>query len=442
VTDQPTQEWEGRRPVRRRRRHLSPVVAVGLVAATLGGVLVLGVDHGGAIVSLADSVVGHRTSSSGGGSSAIGGSGSGVQDPGSMFGGGGAAGSGSSGNVSAGNTGGSTSAATGSPSNVAGIAAKISPALVDINATYSYQSASGAGTGIVLTSDGEILTNNHVVEGATAIRVTDVGNGTTYTATVAGYDAAHDIAVLKLDNASGLTTARLGDSSAVTVGEGVVAVGNAGGTGGTPSAAGGAVTGLGQSVTASDEMTGTSETLTGMIGTNADVQPGDSGGSLVDSSGRVIGVDTAGSSGSSFGGFASQSGQSDGSSQSTAYAVPINTAMAIVRQIDTGQSSGTTHVGATAFLGVSVASGDSQYGGSATSGATIAGVVSGGAAARAGITEGDVITGLDGRTISQASDLAHIISGLHAGDTVRITWTDGAGAAHSGQVTLGSGPAA
>ncbi len=456
MTEQSPHESRGAR--RPRRKRVPSVAIVGLTAAVLGSALVLGVDHRGTLVSLASTATGHGSGtsataggssggSSSGGSSSGGSSsgGSSAQDPGGLFGGGSSSGDGTG--VSSGSSSsGSTSSATGSPANVAALAAKVSPALVDINATYSYQSAAGAGTGVVLTSDGEVLTNNHVVEGATAIRVTDVGNGTTYTASVVGYDAAHDIAVLKLANASGLTTATIGDSSSVRVGDGVVAVGNAGGAGGTPSSAGGAITGLGQSVTAGDEMTGSSEQLTGMIGVNAAVLAGDSGGSLVNSSGEVIGIDTAGSSGSS-GGFASQSSDT---SQTQAYAVPINTALSIARQIESGQGSGTTHVGGTAFLGVSIASADTQgglgQGGSGatggTSGATIAGLVSGGAASRAGLAVGDTITALDGHTIGQPSDLPTVLARLHPGDRVAITWVDSSGASHSGSITLGSGPPA
>ncbi len=450
MTDQTPHESRGAR--RPRRRRIPPVAIVGMTAAVLGGALVLGVDHRDTLVSLASTAPGHGS----GGSASAGGSSSGSsssqepsysQAPGGVVGGGDSSGSGSGTGVSPGtSSSGSTSSATGSPGNVTAIAAKVSPALVDINATYSYQSAAGAGTGVVLSSDGEVLTNNHVIQGATSIRVTDIGNGRTYTASVVGYDATHDIAVLKLGNASGLTTATIGDSSSLRVGQGVVAVGNAGGAGGTPSAAGGAITGLGQSVTAGDEMTGTSEQLTGMIGVNAAVLAGDSGGSLVNAAGEVIGVDTAGSSGSS-GGFASQSSDT---SQTQAYAVPITTALSIARQVESGQSSSTTHVGGTAFLGVSIASADTQGGfgqggtgsTSGTSGATIAGVVSGGAAADAGLADGDTITALDRHTIGQPSDLTAVLSGHHPGDRVAISWVDGSGASHSGSITLGSGPPA
>ena len=189
------------------------------------------------------------------------------------------------------------------------IASRVDPGLVDVVSTLGDEQATAAGTGIVLTSNGEVLTNNHVIDGATSIKVTDIGNGRTYTAKVVGYDATQDVAVIQLQNASGLTTASLGDSSTVQTGDNVVALGNAGGKGGTPSVAAGTVTALNQSITASDEGSGNSEQLTGLIETNADIQPGDSGGSLVNSYGQVIGMDTAASSGTQ---LQSQSGQARG----------------------------------------------------------------------------------------------------------------------------------
>src|SRR6516225_7706598 len=178
------------------------------------------------------------------------------------------------------------------------IANKVDPGLVDIVSTLGDQNAEAAGTGMVVTSSGEVLTNNHVIDGATSIKATDIGNGRTYTAKVVGYDKSDDVAVLQLQGASGLTTVSFGDSSRVHVGQSVTALGNAGGKGGTPSVATGTVTGLNQSITASDEGSGSSENLTGMIETNANIQPGDSGGPLVNSAGQVIGIDTAASGGS------------------------------------------------------------------------------------------------------------------------------------------------
>jgi len=320
------------------------------------------------------------------------------------------------------------------------IAARVDPGLVDVVSTDGYQQAAAAGTGIVLTSNGEILTNNHVIEGATAIKVTDVGNGRTYTATVVGYDASHDVAVLQLQGASGLTVASLGDSGSVRVGDNVVALGNAGGKGGTPSVAAGTVTALGQSITASDSGSGVSEQLTGLIETNAGIQPGDSGGSLVNAYGQVIGMDTAASSTYQF--------QSQSSSGEQAYAIPINEAVSIANQIKAGTTSADVHIGATAFLGIQTQPASSGFGGSgfgsgtSGSGVTISGAISGSPAASAGLTAGDEITSLGGQQVASAEDVAHVLVSYHPGDSISVTWLDQSGQSHTATLTLTSGPAA
>jgi S1-C subfamily serine protease len=344
-----------------------------------------------------------------------------------------APGSSSSGSGSTG-VGSSGSGNSAGPSDASSIAAKVDPALVDINVTFSGQD-SGAGTGIVLTSKGEVLTNNHVVEGATSISVTDIGNGKTYGATVVGYDRTDDVAVIQLTNASGLQTAKMGNSSNIPVGAGVVAIGNAGGTGGTPTATGGSVTALNTTITASDEITGTAENLTGLIETNAGIQPGDSGGSLVNSSGQVIGMDTAASQGYSLN---SQTNQG--------FAIPINKALSIASQIESGRGSSTVHVGPTAYLGVLISTSNSSTspypgGDSNTSGALISGVVSGSPAATAGLSQGDVITSIDGHSVTSASDLTALLQQYKPGDSVQVGWTDSSAAAHTTTITLGSGPA-
>src|SRR5579875_2087813 len=246
---------------------------------------------------------------------------------------------------------GNPSTGTGGPADAGAIAAKIDPALVDINVTFSYQRAAGAGTGIVLTPNGEVLTNNHVIDGATKISVTDVGNGKTYNATVVGYDSTHDVAVLQLQGASHLKAATV-DSATPSIGEAVVAVGNAGGQGGIPTSAGGSVTALNQAIAASDELDGTSEQLSGLIQTNADVQSGDSGGSLVNAKGQVIGMDTAASQSFSF----TQQSPTEG------FAIPIGQALAIARQVEAGHGNSTIHVGSTAFLGVLISPNGGQSG--------------------------------------------------------------------------------
>ncbi len=169
--------------------------------------------------------------------------------------------------------GGSATATSTTALSSAQISSKVDPALVDVTSTLGYQSATAKGTGIVLSSNGLILTNNHVINGATSVSVTDIGNGKTYTATVVGYDESHDIAVLKASDASGLTVATFGDSSTVAVGNGVVALGNAEGLGGTPAVAPGTVEALNQSITATDQSSGSSEQLSGLIQSNAGISP-------------------------------------------------------------------------------------------------------------------------------------------------------------------------
>lgn len=300
--------------------------------------------------------------------------------------------------------------------------------IVDITTNLAYEDSAAAGTGMVLTSTGEVLTNNHVIRGATTIKVTDTSTGKTYAAKVVGYDLSVDVAVLQLTNASGLKTVNLGDSSTVKVGDAVVGLGNAGGVGGTPIAANGTVEALGQSITAGDD-DGTSEHLTGLIGTNAGIQPGDSGGPLENASGQVIGMDTAASTATGFG-F-----QSNGSQ---AFAIPINTALAVAKQIEAGHST-TAHIGATAFLGIEVQPAGFLRG-QTVSGALIAGVVKASPASRAGLANGDVIVGLNTHTILSATSLTSLLQKQFPGSKVKIHWVDQLGTGHSATVTLASGP--
>ncbi|MDX6342837.1 MAG: hypothetical protein QOH87_2975 [Trebonia sp.] len=358
-------------------------------------------------------------------------------------------------------SGGSATSTSQSALSTSQIAGRVDPGLVDVKATLGYQEATSLGTGIVLTSNGEILTNNHVINGATSVSVTDIGNGKTYKATVVGYDESHDIAVLQLSGASGLTTATTGDSSTVSVGNSVVALGNAGGVGGTPSVAAGSVTALNQSITASDASSGSSEQLTGLIETNANIQAGDSGGPLVNSHGQVVAIDTAASTNYQFGGNgglggnggsgssgSSNSGNS-GASATQGFAIPINTALSIAKQIDAGQGSSTAHIGATAFLGLEIANSSSSGQGfgqgssqGSSQGVEIAGTQSGTPAAQAGIVQGDVVTALDGKSVSTGTNITEILVGHHPGDKVSITWTDTSGQSHTATLTLGTGPAA
>jgi S1-C subfamily serine protease len=311
---------------------------------------------------------------------------------------------------------------------LAAIEAKVDPAIVDIVSTLDYGAGEAAGTGVVLTSTGEVLTNNHVIDGATSIKVTDIGHGQTYTATVVGYDESADIAVLKLQGASGLDTASIASSGAA-VGESVVALGNAGGVGGPPSAAAGTITALDQSITAADDATGTAEQLSGLVESNADVQAGDSGGPLVNTSGQVIAMDTAASSGSQF--------QTSTGTQS--YSIPIAEALQIARHIEAGDGSSTIHLGTTAFLGIEIAAGSE---GGQAAGAEVAGIVSGSPAANAGLAAGDVIIALNGTSLDTADALSSGLVHYRPGDQVTVTWSDQSGGTHTATIVLATGPAA
>ena len=338
------------------------------------------------------------------------------------------------------------------------IASTVDPGLVDVVSTLGYQDGAAAGTGMVLTSTGEVLTNNHVIDGATSIKARDVGNGRTYTARVVGYDKSKDVAVLQLEGASGLATVTLSSSSPQT-GQKVVALGNALGKGGTPSVATGRVTGLGQSITASDESAGNAEQLTGLIAHNAGIRPGDSGGPLVNTYGQVIGMDTAASSSSSTVGYQSQDEQAPATQ---AFAIPITEASSIASQIEAGTPSAAAHLGGTAFLGLESSSnssgaggdgGGSYYGGSygggyggydggaASSGVVIAGVVPGSAAAQAGLAAGDQVTSVAGHTVTSSSDIQSVLGNYHPGDKISISWTDQFGQSQTTTVTLAAGPA-
>jgi S1-C subfamily serine protease len=335
-------------------------------------------------------------------------------------------------------SGGSSGLGAAGSADVGAVTDAVTPGLVDVNVTLAYGGGQGAGTGIVLSSSGYVLTNNHVIEGAGEISVTSVATGETYTASVLGYDRTRDIALLQLNDASGLTTVEIGDSSTVTVGDAIVVIGNAGGDGGEPTAAGGTVTGLDRDIVAQGR--GGAEELNGLIEVAANVQAGQSGGPTVNAEGEVIGITTAASSGYS---FEMTGGQG--------YAIPINDAVAIAEQILDGSSSGTVHVGKTAFLGVQVASasGPSGYGGydggydsSAASGALVAGVLADTPAEQAGLRSGDVITAVDGRSVASASELTSLLGGYEPGDRVEIRWVDQYREEQTATVTLIEGPAA
>jgi S1-C subfamily serine protease len=298
--------------------------------------------------------------------------------------------------------------------------------VVIIETALHYQNARAAGTGVVLTSDGKVLTNNHVIRGATKIRVLDPSTRRRFTAQVLGYSVPSDVAVLKLDRASGLSTATLGTATRVRSGLPVTAVGNANGAR-TLVVTRGSVTGLGRSITVQDDQ-GESHHLSGLIQTDTDLEPGDSGGPLLDGSGRVVGINTAASVGFTF-----RSGASEG------YAIPIGRALSIKKQIDSGRGTADIHVGPTAFLGVAVHP-FGYYSGGYVPGALVDTVLPGGPADRAGLTPGDIIVKIDGKRVATPSGVARVILQKKPGDTVKIEWVDRSGRRSSATARLATGP--
>src|SRR5207248_6535926 len=281
-------------------------------------------------------------------------------------------------------------AVAASPAGAAGHSTRFTPAnpnvgIVDIYTTLGYQSGVAAGTGMIISRSGEVLTNNHVIRGATKFKVVDVTTHKRYIATVTGYSVSRDVAVLQLAHATHLQTIKLGPAARVRVGQAVVARGNAQGRGGAPKAAHGHILALHRRIVARDD-SGDSETLRDVISTDAAVEPGDSGGPLENAWNRAIGMVTAGSF---------TPGIHRG------FAIPIRQALRVARQIENGNASTTVHVGPTAFLGVVLK--DVQ------GGAEITQIVPGQAAAAAGLVVGDVITSLNGSPVFKSADVRKIV---------------------------------
>ncbi|MFC7451031.1 S1C family serine protease [Rhodococcus daqingensis] len=303
---------------------------------------------------------------------------------------------------------------------------RIAPTTVHLISSVGWRDT--AGTGIVLTPDGLVLTNHHVIDGATDIRAVNQSNGASYEVEVAGYDRSRDLAVLRLAGASGLPTPALGRSADVHTGDPVTAIGNAEG-GGIPQAAGGIVTAVNRTVTARDSADGSTNRLSGLIEVNADIRPGDSGGPLVDDTGAVIGVSTAGTA------VSHDEGPTPAPRQEIrSYAVPIDEAITVVEQVREGRGSETVHIGPTPLLGISVS--DSVT----IPGARVIAVTYGTPAEEAGLVRGDVITTFDGKPIRAAADLTALMVARHPGDRIELGWTDKDGTPRTAAIVLTTGP--
>src|SRR6266700_3495930 len=323
---------------------------------------------------------------------------------------------------------------------------------------------------MIISSSGLVLTNNHVIDQSTSMRVNlATSENQSFSAKVLGYDAAHDVALLQLQGASGLTPVHFGNSSQVRLGTPVLALGNAEGHGGATPAQG-IINALDHSIHAIDEGSKSTENLNHMLQTNARIEQGDSGGVLANNAGQVIGMITAAKTGTS-----SQFGPSGGT---LGFAIPINSALAIARQIASGQRSATVYIGLPGFLGVEVATSESSNpqqqaadeaqagsGGRAAAGsgsscqtsnqqagvpahvapiaagALIVGVLCNTAATSAGMVPGDVITSVGGQPITTPQSLTSIAAKYHARDVVSVLWVSGNGVEHTTRMMLGEGPA-
>ena len=363
----------------------------------------------------------------------------------------------------------------GGPSASAGeqaIVNKVAPGLVLINTTLQYSNESAAATGMVINPDGLVLTNNHVIEDSTSITAR-TANGHQYQAKVLGYDVTGDIALIQLQGASGLTTVPIGDSATLKTGDSVVGMGNAEGQNAIVPVTG-QVTALNQTITAGDRAGSiTQETLHNMIQTNANIVSGDSGGPLANSAGQVIGMDTAGQQG----GFSVQQ-------DASGYAIPIDNALAVARQIGQGRASSTVTIGYPPFMGIYIGHGsssnpqaqaeqqnNSQFGGSGfggfggngsggsqncytndsnlgvpasianvSSGTLILGTICNGPAVAAGMTAGSVITAVNGQAIGSPDSLTALVSKFRPGTTIAVTWVSPSGHRSVSSIKLSAGP--
>ena len=287
---------------------------------------------------------------------------------------------------------------------------KVSPSVVSID--VKGQGTEDQGTGMIISANGMVITNNHVIAAAAAggsITVTRTGSTKSLPATLVGTNPVDDVALIRINGASGLPAVTFGNSNALVVGDAVVAIGNALGlAAGTPTVTQGIVSALGRTVTAGS--TGSSETLNNMIQTDAAINPGNSGGPLLDSHGNVIGMNTA-----------VAGTLPDGTSaQNIGFAIPVATIQSLLKQLAAGESV----VSHGAFIGVEIMSMtpslQAQYGFSVSSGAVVMSVISGTGAATAGVKQGDIIVGINSTSIGGAQDVSSVISSLHPGDVITL----------------------
>jgi S1-C subfamily serine protease len=350
------------------------------------------------------------------------------------------------------------------PPRIPNIYDKLEPTVVDVTSALHYNAETAEGTGFVINAaDGLILTNNHVIRGATTVTVSLTSSGRQFPARIVGEDVTADVALLQIQDPAGLVTAAIGNSSTLPPGSPVLAIGNQAGVGGAPTVAPGVITGKGQTIQANDASSSFTETLHDMLVTNAHVAPGDSGGPLADAQGQVIGMITAAGT----------------SPPNAGYAIPINYALAAARLIAVGRSAPGVIIGPQAFLGIVTAGaaggGPQRHAGGVSSpqgapspapgapaaclqtstaatlpgrtapvrsGALVYGVLCGTGAEAAGLAAGDVITSANGQPVTSPGGLTAIVNGCRVGALVPVTWVSTAGKRQIRLVRLDLAPAA
>jgi S1-C subfamily serine protease len=331
------------------------------------------------------------------------------------------------------------------PADVQAVLAKVEPAVVSIDTTVFTGSGAGAeelegaGTGMILTPGGEVLTNNHVVAGASTVTVTLFGQTKALGAHVIGTDPSDDVALVQIDGQHGLPTVQLGNSADTQVGDEVVAIGNALALEGGPTVTEGIVSAKGRSLSAQLDFSDTTENLTGLLQTDAPINPGNSGGPLVDSQGQVIGMNTA----------VAESGSGNAPAQDIGFAIPVDSIKPLLAGLVTGGTGGgvapvsgasNSHAG---YMGVVVENVTPKVarerGLTPTSGALVVGVTSGSPADKSGVKVGDVIVSVAGSKVVDTSELVKDVQGRSPGDKVAIGLYRGSRQL-TVTVTLGSEP--
>jgi serine protease Do len=312
--------------------------------------------------------------------------------------------------------------ASAAPADLSEAIALVEPAVARVDTVINYQHAIGAGTGMVIDPGGTVLTNFHVVQGADSIVATVQGRQ--YDVDLVGYDRVRDIAVLQLKGASGLPTVALGDSSTLNIGDPVVALGNASGSGRPLTHETGAIAGFNRTISAQDELTGSANEISGLIEFAAPVRAGDSGGPMINAAGQVMGVTTAATVTFRMG------------PGGKGFAIPINDALATANQIRSRTPTDSVHIGPPTLLGVGVSTKEQS---ASLPGVVIHEVLSGGPAQRAGLTSGDVLVSIDGAPIHSATALTNALDRHYQGDVIDLVWIDASGAQRTAKAVLTTG---